>query len=414
MTAEKKTSRRRFLWYLGGVAAAVIIGGAAYSLIRPTAPGEEKKTFKIGLLAPLTGVLTNYGQIYPKGTELGVEKVNEEGGILGKKVEYVVEDDKTDPATAAEKAKKLILRDKVDVLMGTVSSATTLAVIPIVTEEKIPYFWVVEGENKNCLKGDKTKTNRYVFGIGETPEQKFIPWVPWMLKNFGKKFYFVGSDYVFPHYVNSIGISMIEDQGGEVVGEEYAPLGTSDFSAIISRIAAKKPEVLFTSVVGTDGIAFVKQAKQFGLDKQMVITGFPSFSTEVFPAIADVAEGVYTVEKYNENLPYPENKEFVKRWREKYGAEWPVPVMGATMYDMVRLWKLAVEKAGSFDREKIIDALEGLKMNTTWGPIEINPKNHQATMHMLLLKIENRRYKIVQDFGMVEHPDHSGCSTGGI
>jgi ABC-type branched-subunit amino acid transport system substrate-binding protein len=257
--------------------AACSRGGGQERTDSRNAPAGGAEAIKVGVLAPLSGPLTPYGDFLKKGVEVGAELINRKGGILGRQVQVLVEDDKTDPAAAAERAKKLLQQDRVDVLMGTISSATTLAVIPLAEQAKVPYMYVVEGEDKTCTRDGKTSP--YIFGNGETPEQKFINFVPFMLQNFGKRYYFVGSDYVFPHFVNSIGIRMLKEQGGEVVGEDYAPLGTNNFSTIITKIERSNPDVIFTSVVGTDGVAFLQQLRQFGLDKKMKITGFPSFST---------------------------------------------------------------------------------------------------------------------------------------
>ncbi len=267
--------RREFIKLSAVAGTGAVLGATMYPY---RSFGASQKPLKIGLLTPFSGVLTDYGVRLDQGARLAVEVVNEAGGILGRQVEIIAEDDKTDPATASLKAKKLVFNDKVDFLMGTIASSTTLAVINAIKDTKVPYFWVVEGEDKNCLDGQKDKTRKYIFGIGPTPEQKFEHFTPYMLQNFGKSVYFVGSDYVFPHFVIDIGKHSLTKHGGRTVGEEYGPLGTTDWSAVITKIEATKPDILFSVVVGTDGVAFVKQAMTFGLKQKMVITGFPSFS----------------------------------------------------------------------------------------------------------------------------------------
>lgn len=400
--------RREFLKY----SALAGLGVLSKNMASPHISfGASDKPIKIGLSAPLSGVLTDYGVRLEKGTRLAVDLINEKGGILGRKVDLIVEDDKTDPATASLKAKKMVFNDKVDFLMGTIASSTTLAVINAIKDTKVPYFWVVEGEDKNCVGGQKDKTRKYVFGIGPTPEQKFEHFVPYMIKNFGKTFYFVGSDYVFPHFVIDIGKGFLQKHGGKTVGEEYGPLGTTEWAAVITKIESAKPDVLFSVVVGNDGVAFVKQAMSFGLKEKMKITGFPSFAPETYSGIADFADGIYTPEVYSELLDNPENKEFVKKYRARWNEKWPVSTIDSAGYSTVQFIKAGVEKAKTIDPDKFVKAIEGLSLMTPQGQLRINPQNHTTDQHIYLLRIEKHQYKIIQDFGLTTHPDHSGCSA---
>lgn len=400
--------RREFIKYSVVAGTGALVGGSTFPLL---SLGASKKPIKIGLSTPLSGVLTDYGVRLEKGTRLAVDAVNEQGGILGRKVELIVEDDKTDPATASLKAKKMVFKDKVDFLMGTIASSTTLAVINAIRGTKVPYFWVVEGEDKNCVDGQKDKTRKYVFGIGPTPEQKFQHFTPYMLENFGKTFYFVGSDYVFPHFVINIGKESLKKHGGITVGEEYGPLGTTEWATVITKIERTKPDVLFSVVVGNDGIAFVKQAMNFGLKQKMVITGFPSFSPATYSGIADYAEGIYLPTCYSELLDNPANREFVKLYKEKYNPKWPIAEIASEGYVTVKFIKAGAEKAGTTDPDRFVKAVEGLRLMTPQGEMRINPENHLADQHIYLCKIQNRQYNVVKDFGLIVHPDHSGCSA---
>jgi urea transport system substrate-binding protein len=400
--------RREFLKYSVVAASGALVGASNFPLI---SLGASRKPIKIGLSAPLSGVLTDYGVRLEKGTKLAVDLINDKGGILGREVDLIVEDDKTDPATASLKAKKMVFNDKVDFLMGTIASSTTLAVINAIKGTKVPYFWVVEGEDKNCVGGQKDKTRKYVFGVGPTPEQKFEHFVPHMTKNFGKTFYFVGSDYVFPHFVINIGKGYLEKHGGRTVGEEYGPLGTTEWSAVVTRIERVKPDVLFSVVVGNDGVAFVKQAMNFGLKEKMVITGFPSFAPATYSGIADYAEGIYTPEVYSELLGHPENREFVKQYKAKWSPKWPVSAIASEGYSTVQFIKAGAEKAGTTDPDKFVKAIEGMSLMTPQGELRINAENHTTDQHIYLTRIEKGQYKIVQDFGLIIHPDHSGCSA---
>jgi urea transport system substrate-binding protein len=400
--------RREFLKYSAVAAAGTLAGASGFPIV---SLGASNKPIKIGLMAPLTGVLTDYGTRMEKGARLAVEVLNDKGGILGRKIDFLVEDDKTEPPTAALKAKKLVFKDKVDFLMGTISSATTLAAINAIKGTKVPYFWIAEGEDKNCVGGDKTKTRKYIFGVGPTPEQKYDQFVPYMLKNFGKSFYFVGSDYVFPHFTIGIGKDYLKKHGGVVAGEEYGPLGTTDWSAVITRIERAKPDVLFSVVVGTDGIAFVKQSMNFGLKEKMIITGFPSFGPSTYGGIRDYAEGIYTPISYTELLKHPENTNFVKLYKARYNPKGPISDEANGGWTTIQFIKAASEKAGTTNPDKFVKALEGLSLMAPQGKVEINAGNHTTDQHIYLCKIKNHQYHVVEDFGTTVHPGHSGCSA---
>ncbi len=373
--------------------------------------GDSGGTYKIGVLAPITGSLAPYGEALERGVKVAVDLINKDGGIGGKQVEYVLADDQTEPKAATTQARKLLTQDKVDFLMGTVSSATTLAVIPQAEAAKTPYMYVVEGESKTC-DSSGTGTRKYIFGNGETPSQKMEKYVPYMLENLGKRVYFIGSDYVFPHFVNDVTKKLVEENGGTVVGEKYAPLGTSEFSSQIAEIKRANPDVVFIDVVGTDGVALVKQMRQFGLSDQVKLTGIPTFAGEVLPGISSVAQGVYTVERYWDKADNPTNKKFAAAYQKQYGSDNPVSTIAAQgAYGSMLLIQAAAESAGSTDRDAITDALPGTKVESPAGEIEINPDNQVVTGPIRLLRIKGNNFEEVEDFGEIPAEGQTGCSS---
>jgi urea transport system substrate-binding protein len=426
MTSETSDSsaypglRRRDLLTRAGLA----IGGAMVAGPVLAACGDDDDgggggggggggSVKIGVLAPITGALAPYGAALKNGMEVAVALINKDGGFGDRTVDYVLADDRTDPKTATTQARKLLVQDRVDFLMGTISSATTLAVIPQAEAAGKPYFYVVEGEDKTCDANNGTRP--LIFGNGETPEQKMTKFVPYMLENLGKRIYFIGSDYVFPHFVTDITGGLVKDNGGQIVGTAYAPLGTTDFSSYISKIRDADPEVLFVEVVGTDGIALVKQLSQFGLDKRLEITGIPSFAPEVFGGIGPVAQGVYTVERYWEGAENDVNKRFVERYQAKFGSKDPVSTTSAQgAYGTLQLYKAAVEQADSIEADAVSEALPGISVESPAGRIEVSTENNIVIGPERLLQIEGDGYRLVEDLGEVGHEGHSGCSSKDI
>jgi ABC-type branched-subunit amino acid transport system substrate-binding protein len=390
---KRRINRRDFLKWTGGTGISML----GISRLPRIAYGETKEPIKLGIIAPLTGGQAILGPPILEGATIAAEIINEKGGILGRKIEVKVEDDKFDPAAAAEAGKKLLQRDKVDFLIGTCSSPTTLAVIPIAGRANRLFIYPVEGEAKAC--------HPHVFGLGATPAQKVEKFMPWAVEHLGKSYYLVGSDYVFPRSVNAEAIKLIKQFGGRVVGEEYAPLGTTDWSTIITRIEAAKPDVLFASTVGADAVTFIKQSHEFGLSRKMKITGNPSFDASHLPGIGPVANGSYSPQLWYDDIDNPVNREFMSKYRAKYNPKWPVMPFAPTVYAGVLFFKKAAEKVGSMDSKKLIKALEGLTVDSPSGAMTINKENHLAKQNMFICQIENLRYKLIKDLGPQEPMD---------
>ena len=378
------------------VAAFLGIVALVITLNPPVSQAAEKP-IRIGVLFPLTGPLAPAGQNAKKGIELAQEKINGAGGIMGRKVVLIFEDDKAEPPVAAERAKKLIGQDKVDFVMGTGSSATTNAVIPVTERAKKLFIYTFEGEKKAC--------QRYVFTSGGTPYQALSAFVPYYVKHFGKKWYFVGTDYVFPHSVNAQVKSQLKELGATVVGEEYSPFGTTEWATVITRVEGTKPDVLFLAAPGTEGITFFKQAKNFGLDKKMAITGYPTFLASFYPAFQKDVEGIVSPELYTEMFDHPANKEYSRLYHAKYKSPFPIDSLATSAYIGLHLLKAGVEKAKSIDPKKVKAALEGITINTPVGAMYVRPTDHQPRMRGFITKVVNGKFEIIAKTPQLLDPD---------
>lgn len=362
------------------------------------AEAQAGEPVKVGLLAPMSGLSSHFGPILKNSAELAVEEINAAGGILGRPVQLFVEDDKFSTAPAAEAAKNLLVKEQAIALIGTISSATTNAVIPVATRAKRPFLYVIQGEYKGC--------NPYVFALGPTPYQQMKFYVPWMVKNLGKSFYLLGSDYVFPREMNAQIKRFLEPLGARVVGEEYLALGTKDFSTVLTRVEATKPEVLFSVVVGSDAFALLKQAHEFGLQSKMKVNAYPGINSAYYSGVKEIAEGKYTVGVYSDEIDNAVNKRFVQRYREKYKPAGPIVETAYATYTAVHLVKAAAEKAQSLDGDRLVKALEGITMDSPGGRITMDPKTHLATQYVYLFHVEpGGRYRVAENFGPVEDPN---------
>ncbi len=382
----------RVRWTVPFLVATLLTGAAGL-------PGRALagEPVKLGLLTPMSGVSAHYGPVLKNAAELAIEEINAAGGILGRPVRLFVEDDKFSTAPAAEAAKSLLEREQVVALIGTISSATTNAVIPVATRAKRPFLYVIQGEYKGC--------NPYIFALGPTPYQQMKSYVPWMAKNQGKVFYMIGSDYVFPREMNGQVRRFLEPLGGKVVGEEYVPLGTKDYSTILTRMEAARPEVIWSTLVGSDAFAFLKQAHEFGLQKKIHISAYPGYNSSSYLAVKEIAEGKYTVGVYSGELDNPMNRRFVEKYRERYKPAGPMYEVANTTYTGVHLIRAAAEKARSLDGDALVKALEGLTLDSPAGRITLDPKTHLATQYVYLFRVEaGGRYHVVENFGPVEDP----------
>ena len=226
----------------GTTVAAATSGGTTES---------SEDTIKIGLLFSFGGSEATLEKCMYNGAVLGVEQVNAAGGINGKQIEYVSEDYNGEPSLAAEKALKMITEDNVAAIVGCCSSSSRQAVLSVVEEYDNLLVYPISYE------GQEYSDN--IIYCGVVPNQQSSVLVPWAVENYGKNFYFIGNDYVYPRSTNTQAKEFLANAGGTVVGEEYVPLGDTDYSSVIANIISAKPDVVFCDLVGDSQTAFYKQ-----------------------------------------------------------------------------------------------------------------------------------------------------------
>ena len=272
-------SRRSVVRGAGGMALSLAGGNVLGSLIARSARAADfmgPRSYKIGFVAPLTGPVAPEGISMQRGFELGLEHLNAAGGIAGKKVEVVTQDDKAEPAVCATVVKKFIQEEKVDIIVGTITNDEEDAAAKIAAAAGVPVVFIEAGFWHNFC-------NTSAVLMGENSFDLCAPLVPFMAEKFGKKFLLIGSDFSFPHAYLGVAKKYIADAGGTVVDEIYAPLGTPDWSSSIAKIKAAKPDVIFSGVVGGDAIGFAKQSLDLGLLPDAHLTGV-NLQPEFYPA----------------------------------------------------------------------------------------------------------------------------------
>jgi len=401
---KRRLKKSVWSWILGLIMVSLLAscgntttteGGspASSSAEGETGSGGAEETIKVGILHSLSGTMAISETSVKDATMLAIEEINAQGGVLGKKLEPIVEDGASDWPTFAEKARKLLQQDQVAVIFGGWTSASRKAMLPVVEENNGLLFYPVQYE------GLEASPN--IFYTGAAPNQQIVPAVSWLLENKGKKFYLLGSDYVFPRTANQIIKAQLAAEGGEVVGEEYAPLGHTDFSTVISKIKEAKPDVIFNTLNGDSNVAFFKQLKDAGITADDIPVMSVSVAEEEVRGIGpEIVAGHYTAWNYYQTTATPENESFVSKYKEKYGAQRVTSDPIEAGYFGVYLWAEAVKKAGTTDVDKVKEAAKGISFTAPEGTVMIDGDNQHT-------------YKIVrigqiQADGMIQEVWNSG------
>jgi urea ABC transporter urea binding protein len=369
-----KIKRRSFLKGSAATLGALTIGGTApYYFMRNIAKAAESDTIKVGILHSLSGTIAIIEQSLHNAELLAIEEINAKGGVMGKKIQPVIEDPQSLVQVFAEKAKKLLLEDKVVAVLGCYTSASRQSVLPVFEQNNGVLLYPTLYEAQECSKN--------CFYTGAVPNQQLDDFVPWIIKTLGrKKFYMVGSNYIYPKETNREVKALLKMHGGEDVGEEYAPLGHTEFSTIINNIAGSGAEVIFSDLVGDSIVAFYKQYRQFGLTPADLPICTPITTEQEIAAMGpENAFGHYTSFNYFQSVDTPENKVFVERYKAKYGANSVTNAVMEAAYFSTYLLAQAIEKVKSTEADALIfEGLPGQEFTAPQGKVKIDEKNHHT------------------------------------
>jgi len=336
---------------------AALAGSAVFSPALLTyALGETP--IKVGMHDPLTGTYAAEGESETRGAKMALAEINAKGGMLGRRVDLVIEDDNANAGLAAQKALKLIEQDKVDLLMGAVSSATALSVNQVAHDKKMVYM--VTGGHTDPVTGSQCHWT--TFRICTTTYMLAAGLAATLYKKFGGKWYFITPDYAFGHTLQESYAKLLKQMGGTVLGNWLAPLGTTDFTSYLIKAQQSKPDVLINLCDGQDLVNSMKQAAQFGLMKKFPIGGGLS-ELEVLRALPkDAKQGWWTLEWWWDQPNTPHVKEWVAAYRKAH-TDGTYP-SARTWFGYAGLHSLAlgVAKAKSVEAVKVAHALEGLEL----------------------------------------------------
>lgn len=365
----KKTRMKRFLAVLSAAALAATMLTACGS--GEGSSSGDGDTVKVGLLHSLTGSMAISEKSVRDAEVLAIKEINAAGGVNGKQIEYVEEDGASEPSTFATKAEKLIDSEGVSTIFGCWTSSSRKAVKPIVEEYGSLLWYPVQYE------GMESSSN--IVYTGAAPNQQIVPAIDYLLEQGYKKFFLLGSDYVFPRTANMIINAQLEAKGAEAVGEEYADMDQTDFAAIISKIEAAKPDVIINTLNGTGNVSFFKQMSEKNYTSSDYMTmSFSIAEEEVATIGADILKGHMVSWNYYQTTDTEKNKEFVNAYKDAYGENRVTSDPAEAAYDAVYLWKAACEKADSFEPEDVIKAVESgeISFDAPEGTVTIQGDNH--------------------------------------
>lgn len=379
----QQDNRRGFMKgaLLAAMMAAGLVSGHAFAADYPTAKvnttglAVTDTTVKIGILHSATGTMaiSETGSI--QAEKLAIEQINAMGGILGRKIEVIQEDGASDWPTFAEKAKKLLEKDKVASVMGCWTSASRKAALPVFEKDNGLLFYPTFYEGLEQSKN--------VFYTGQEATQQILAGLDWIAKEKkAKTFYLIGSDYIWPRTSMKIARKHIEQHlHGTVVGEEYIALGDTQFGSVINKIKLKKPDVIYAAVVGGSNVAWFKQLNAAGLNssKQTMLT-ISVTEDEVLGIGGENLAGFYSAMKYFQSQDNAENKKFVEAFKKRWGKDAVIGDVTQAAYLGPWLYKAAVERAGSFDVDKVQAALPGYTFKEApEGPVTVEANHHLTT-----------------------------------
>ncbi|WP_371917442.1 urea ABC transporter substrate-binding protein [Pseudomonas sp. M30-35] len=380
------------------LAASVLSQTALADDVNTTGLAVTDTTVTVGQLHSATGTMaiSETGSI--QAERLAIDQINASGGILGRQIKIIQEDGASDWPTFAEKAKKLLESDKVAAVFGCWTSASRKAVLPIFEKDNgllyYPTFYEGLEQSKNVIY------------TGQEATQQILASLDWIAKEKGAKtFYLLGSDYIWPRTSMKIARKHIENVlGGKVVGEEYYPLGNTQFGSLTNKIKLKKPDVVFAAVVGGSNVAFYKQLKAAGItsDKQTLLT-ISVTEDEMLGIGGENMKGFYSSMKYFQTLDNPNNKKFVEEFKAKFGKDSVIGDVTQAGYLGPWLWKAAVEKAGSFDVDKVVAASPGIELTTApEGYVKVH-ENHHLWSKARIAEIQaNGTFTVVHESELIE------------
>ena len=349
---------------------------------------------KFGSVLDKSGPFGAYGIPMDKAERLAIKQINQSGGLNGKMIDIVSYDTQSDMALYSQYGKQLARRDKVDVVHGGILSASREAIRPTLRKSNVLYFYNVLYEGGVC--------DRNTFITGITPAQQVEVLVPEAIKRFGKKAYILAADYNYGQIQAAWLQKYLRENGGMDVEVDFFSLDVSDFSATINKIQSVDPDFIISVLVGGAHLSFYRQWAAAGMNKRIPMASTTlGVGNEHLVLTPEEGNGILVAYNYAYTNSTPNNQAFIKAWDAEYGKDNSLSAheIAVSHYQGIQIWAEAVRKAGTLERESVIEALEdGISINAPSGRVGIDPATHHAVLDVHLMEVKNQRLNVIKSY----------------
>lgn len=388
---------KRLLWLAG------LLGASLLSSCNNSPSSQPVSSVNVGILHSRSGTMALSENTVAEAERLAIEEINADGGLNlnGRRVllRAIEEDGRSDPATFARQAAKLLDTQNVVAVFGGWTSSSRKAMIPVFEARGGLLFYPVQYEGQEC--------SAFVVYGGSVPNQQSTPTVAWMLANKSKQLVLIGSDYVYPKTANQIIRAQVTQAGGTVIDELYLPLGSQAVEPLIQAIAkarATKPVVVINTLNGDSNIAFFQALNKAGLvgDPNLSVLSLSVSEEEAIAIGSNNMSGSYASWSYFQSLDSEASKEFAARFRQRYGFHRVINDPAEAGYSLVHLWAKAAEAANSTDPAKVRKALIGTRFEAPQGLLSIMPSQHLRKRSLLGRADPSGRFIVQENFGVID------------
>ncbi|GJI87627.1 transporter substrate-binding domain-containing protein [Duganella hordei] len=338
-----------------------------------SAAEQGNETWRVGILFSRSGVTAVTESEHFFGTVLAIEEINARGGVRGRLLDPVVFDPQGDLGAYRRLASQMLSREGVNVIFGCSTSSSRKAVLPEL-ERKNGLLWY-------CSLYEGFEYSPNVVYTGAVPNQNSLQLAAYLLKNCGKRMYLIGSDYIYPRESNRIMRDFFERHGGEIVDEIYLPFDVrhEEIEAAVDDIYRDRPEAVFSTVIGRPARDFYRVLHDAGrAEKRLPVASLTLGETELKLIGPQYCAGHIVSATYFSSLPSEQNQRFLASYRRRFGADATVSAWGQAAYNQVYLFAGALERAGSMDTQKLVDAVFDERFDAPEGAIAVDPENHHV------------------------------------
>lgn len=373
-------NRRSFLASTAAATGALMMPGIA----------RAQDAIRVGTVLDVSGIFDAYGTPMDMAQRLAVSEINDAGGLLDRPVELISYDTQSDIALYTQYAQRLVRQDNVDVVHGGILSASREAIRQTLRRANTLYFYNVQYEGGVC--------DRNAFFNGVTPAQQAEVLVPWAMSRSGPRVYILAADYNYGQITARWLQKYVADNGGETVGMDFFPLDVSDFGSTIARIQTVAPDLVIAPLVGGAHLSFFRQWAAAGMNARIPLASTTmGVGNEHKVLTPDEGNGMMVAYNYSQELDTPLNNAFKERWIAAYGNTDAIHEIAVSHYMGFHLWAEGVRRAGSVDRDAVIEAMEdGLSVEGPSGMMTIDPQTHHTTLDVHLMEVRDQKMEVAE------------------